>query len=151
MKRRHSSTARCVNLLVLPIRFAQPIVLSTILAMSISAAMPASAEKTRNSFLSSFFPVEACIGKIDWYSVGLSDGKLGIEADYFEVYKQLCSRKSRSPDEQAYFKGHELGLQSYCKPENIYQLARTGVVAIGACKKSSAINEARQRGFNELL
>ncbi|WP_370246365.1 DUF2799 domain-containing protein [Ruegeria sp. AU67] len=91
------------------------------------------------------------MARIDWFQAGMSDGRLGIEPSYFSVYEQLCARRSKTPDREAYFAAYREGVRSYCNPKNIYQIARTGAVAIGACEDSAVIRKAVQDGFANLL
>ena len=121
------------------------------MVLSLCVGGPASASDTFNGVISKLFPPESCVGKIDWSQVGMSDGRLGIEPSYFSVYEQLCAHRSKTPDREAYFTAYREGLRSYCNPENIYQIARTGVVAIGACEDSTVIRKAVQDGFANLL
>ncbi|WP_170765449.1 DUF2799 domain-containing protein [Ruegeria lacuscaerulensis] len=121
----------------------------TVLAVCVGGT--ASASDKSSGIFSRFFSPEICIGKIDWFEVGLSDGRLGIEPGYFSVYEQLCKRWSKRPDKKAYFKAYHEGIRSYCTPENIYQLARTGAVAISACEDSYVLRKAVQDGFANLL
>lgn len=120
------------------------------IAFAVCVAATASASDKSNGLLSRIFPIEECFGKIDWFQVGLSDGKVGIELSYFSVYERQCARRSRVPDKRAYLEGYDEGVQAYCSPENIYQLARTGAVAIGACEDSHTIRKAVRDGFANL-
>ncbi len=117
----------------------------------VSLVVSACANEKPNKLLSKMFSPEACIGQIDWYSVGMSDGQLGVEPGYFGIYEKSCARKSRVPDRDAYFEAYKIGLRSYCDPENIYKLARRGAVSIGACEETPAIKNAVQKGFANLL
>lgn len=119
------------------------------LGVSVGCTAFASDKSGRQS--SKMFPPENCIGKIDWSKVGMADGRLGIEPGYFNYYVQRCARWSRKPDKEAYFQAYQQGIQSYCTPENIYQLARSGAVAIDSCKNTAAIRKAVQDGFANLL
>ena len=121
------------------------------MVLSVCVGGPASASDTYNGYFSKWLPPESCVGKIDWFQVGMSDGRLGIEPSYFSVYEQLCARRSKTPDREAYFTAYREGVRSYCNPENIYQIARTGAVAIGACEDSAIIRKAVQDGFANLL
>jgi len=121
------------------------------LVSSLCVGGPASASDTFNGFISKLLPPESCVGKIDWFQVGMSDGRHGIEPSYFSVYEQLCARRSKKPNREAYFTAYSEGIRSYCSPENIYQIARTGAVAIGACEDSAVIHKAVQDGFANLL
>lgn len=120
-------------------------------AFSVLFGSAVHADEKLNKLFSIFVSPETCRGKIDWYAQGLSDGQVGWESSYFRVYQRNCSRRSRTPDEKAYFRGYEIGIRSYCDPENIYQLARTGAVAISACNETPGLHDAIQRGFSNLL
>lgn len=121
------------------------------MVLALCSSGPASANDTPNGFFSKWLSPEACIGKIDWFQVGMADGSMGIESSYFSVYEQLCARRSKRPDREAYFKAYRQSVRSYCDPENIYKLARSGAVVISACEDSAVIRKAVQDGFANLL
>ncbi|WP_217356444.1 DUF2799 domain-containing protein [Ruegeria arenilitoris] len=129
----------------------KPLLYCVYVAVAVCVGGTASASDKPSGLFSKMFPPEACVGKIDWSQVGLSDGRLGVEASYFNVYEQLCARRSQKPDKNAYFDAYREGIRSYCTPENIYQLARRGAVAIGACEDTAQIRKAVQDGFANLL
>lgn len=121
------------------------------MVFALCVSSPALANDFSNGFFSKWFSPESCIGKIDWFQVGMADGSRGIEQSYFSVYEQLCARRSKTPDREAYFTAYRQGVRSYCDPENIYKLARSGAVVISACEDSAVIRKAVQDGFANLL
>lgn len=129
----------------------KPLVFAGIMVLGVSVGCTASASDKSDRQSWKVFSPENCIGKIDWSQVGLADGRLGIEPSYFNFYVQRCARWSRKPDKKAYFQAYQRGIMSYCTPENIYQLARSGAVAIDSCKNTAAIRKAVQDGFANLL
>ncbi|WP_170565438.1 DUF2799 domain-containing protein [Ruegeria atlantica] len=147
MKNKHSLTTTRKQPLKLGISIRSSALLMSLIAICLSSGHSASAGEGPPGLFSRLFQPETCTAKIDWSEVGLSDGRLGVERSYFGVYEKLCARRSRTPDKQAYFQAYRIGIKSYCDPENIYRLARTGAVAIGACEETPAILNAVQNGF----
>ena len=121
------------------------------ISLSTTLAFSANAGERQHRYFPRLFKPETCIGKINWTEVGFDDGSAGIESSYFEVYEKRCAARFRSPDKAAYFRAYNVGIQSFCDPQNIYQLARSGAVAIGACEETPEIVSAVQRGFANLL
>lgn len=124
--------------------------LTVSLVLGVSAGASANASENFDKLLSNFLRPETCIGRIDWFDVGLSDGKLGFEREYFGVYEEACARRFRAPDKQAYFEAYNIGIRSYCDPDNIYRLALGGSVVTTSCEQTPALREAVQRGFVDL-
>lgn len=55
----------------------------------------------------------------DWHTLGLSNGKEG--RNLLSSHTKACAEYAIKPDISKYNKGLELGLQSYCTPENGYR------------------------------
>ncbi len=62
-------------------------------------------------------PEDQC-GKVDWYELGIMDGRAGYAADRLERHREACAGVKIVPDEQRYGQGRRVGLADYCRPEN---------------------------------
>lgn len=62
----------------------------------------------------------------NWYEKGRSDGLHGESRAYFEEHVQACAEAHVTPDAQAYRQGWELGIQSFCTPQNGRDVGRAG-------------------------
>lgn len=47
----------------------------------------------------------------DWYEIGLSDGKSGVESEQFNVYVDTCAKYDVVPDFAKYSEGRTKGLE----------------------------------------
>lgn len=75
---------------------------------------------------------EECL-TADWYERGLSDGRNGQPYDYLAQHREACAKVDIVPQENAYRKGHTLGIRDYCTPENGARLGRHGGYYRNAC------------------
>lgn len=56
---------------------------------------------------------------VDWFDKGRSDGSYGKPLSLLESYAKACSSVGIVPDSQRYREGRDLGLKTYCTPENV--------------------------------
>ncbi len=69
----------------------------------------------------------------DWRAVGQADGAQGAGVERFRSYTRACSRHGIAPDFNAYERGREEGLRTYCTPNGIYAAGIRGRGNIGEC------------------
>jgi len=62
-------------------------------------------------------PEDQC-AKVDWYDLGVTDGRAGQVADRLLRHREACAGVQVVPDEQRYLQGRQEGLAEYCRPDN---------------------------------
>ena len=62
----------------------------------------------------------------DWRQIGYADGTQGQPGNRIQEHAKSCASYGVRPDLDAYLKGREEGLVSFCQPVNGYNLGRTG-------------------------
>jgi hypothetical protein len=62
-------------------------------------------------------PEEQC-AKVDWYELGVTDGRAGYPADRLLRHRDACAGVKVIPDEKRYLQGRPVGLAEYCRLEN---------------------------------
>jgi hypothetical protein len=62
-------------------------------------------------------PEEQC-AKVDWYELGVKDGRAGYPADRLLQHREACAGGKVVPDEKRYLQGRPVGLAEYCRPDN---------------------------------
>jgi hypothetical protein len=62
----------------------------------------------------------------DWQAVGREDGRQGRAETYLAEHYEACSKYGVAVDKEAYRQGRQQGLQTYCTPEQAYELGRAG-------------------------
>ena len=62
-------------------------------------------------------PEEQC-AKVDWYELGVNDGRAGYPADRLLRHRDACAGVKIVPDEKRYLQGRPVGLAEYCRPDN---------------------------------
>lgn len=62
----------------------------------------------------------------DWRRIGFSDGVQGLSGARIEDHAKACADLGIRPNLAEYLKGREQGLQSYCQPENGFEVGRRG-------------------------
>ncbi|MBI5584581.1 MAG: DUF2799 domain-containing protein [Deltaproteobacteria bacterium] len=62
-------------------------------------------------------PEEQC-AKVDWYELGVTDGRAGYAADRLDRHREACAGVKIVPDALRYGEGRRVGLVDYCRPEN---------------------------------
>lgn len=68
--------------------------------------------------------VEQC-KTANWFNVGEKDGSAGYESR-LDKYYSSCQKANVVPNQTAYEKGYQHGLEYYCRPETIFNEALTG-------------------------
>lgn len=58
-------------------------------------------------------PAEECAG-MDWYALGLTDGRSGFAAGRIEKHREACAGVKVAPDTRAWEEGRRAGLDDYC-------------------------------------
>ena len=62
-------------------------------------------------------PEEQC-AKVDWYELGVQDGRAGYPADRLLQHRDACAGVKVVPDEKRYLQGRPVGLAEYCRLDN---------------------------------
>ena len=68
---------------------------------------------------------EECL-QADWFETGRKDGAKGQPRAVFQEHCNACAKYGANPDREAYFRGREQGLKSYCTKENGFEQGRRG-------------------------
>jgi Protein of unknown function (DUF2799) len=61
-------------------------------------------------------PEDQC-AKVDWYELGIMDGRTGYAADRLVRHRDACAGVKVVPDERRYLQGRQIGLADYCRPD----------------------------------
>ncbi|MFT4956644.1 MAG: hypothetical protein ACI8U3_003056 [Brevundimonas sp.] len=62
----------------------------------------------------------------DWYGQGRSDGAAGYGPGRLSDHTEACTRHGVTPDANAYYEGHEVGVRQYCVPGRAFRIAASG-------------------------
>ncbi|WP_345549076.1 DUF2799 domain-containing protein [Microbulbifer aestuariivivens] len=73
-----------------------------------------------------------------WYERGLEDGARGRSQALIYEIAQQCQRHGVRVDSAAWLRGHEMGVEQFCTPENGYYLGRRGHSYEGVCTGPTA-------------
>lgn len=76
-------------------------------------------------------PEECKLG--DWYGIGINDGKHGRDRSHLGKHAKACAKVKISPDINAWEKGRQAGLKSYCLADNAYRLGKNGRHLANVC------------------
>lgn len=76
-------------------------------------------------------PEEKC-ASMDWYALGVEDGRAGYAADRLVKHREACAPAKVAPDERQWLEGRRAGLVEYCRlPAAIdYGLAGRGYAGV---------------------
>lgn len=69
----------------------------------------------------------------NWRDVGLTDGLAGKPLGLFEERRGDCAEANVQADTQAYLKGREQGLKTYCRLDNALEMGLRGQPYEGVC------------------
>jgi hypothetical protein len=75
---------------------------------------------------------QACLVS-DWRGVGFEDGAAGRAVTTIGRYREACSKHGVTPDLDAYRAGHAEGVEIYCRPNNGFEVGRSGATYQGVC------------------
>lgn len=75
---------------------------------------------------------QACLVS-DWRAVGFEEGATGRSVTSIGHYRQACSKHGVTPDLDAYRAGHAEGVEIYCRPNNGFEVGRSGATYQGVC------------------
>jgi len=75
---------------------------------------------------------QACLVS-DWRAVGFEDGATGRSVTTIGRYRESCSKHGVTPDLDAYRAGHAEGVEIYCRPNNGFEVGRSGATYQGVC------------------
>lgn len=73
-----------------------------------------------------------------WYERGLQDGARGRSQALIYEIAQECQQHGVRADSEAWLRGHEMGVEQFCTPENGYYLGRRGHSYEGVCTGPTA-------------
>lgn len=73
-----------------------------------------------------------------WYERGLQDGARGRSQALIYEIAQECQQYGVRADSEAWLRGHEMGVEQFCTPENGYYLGRRGHSYEGVCTGPTA-------------
>lgn len=106
-------------------------------------------DRSRNTLFAAFVAVcavalascatmseEECL-YIDWEVRGVLDGNVGEPASRIDRYQRTCDRYSVQVDREAYERGRLEGVQSYCTPDNGFDVGLRGDSYKYACPLES--------------
>lgn len=79
----------------------------------------------------------AC-AKMDWYALGLADGRAGYPSERVVEHRKACAGTNVEPDEMAYLTGRRDGLAQYCQPDNAFRDGLAGHEYRGGCNAAFA-------------
>ena len=86
-------------------------------------------------------PEQEC-PKVDWYELGLKDGRAGYPPDRVAQHREACKGANVEPDELKYLQGRRAGLGEYCQPANAFRDGLAGNEYHGQCDATFARNHA---------
>ena len=71
----------------------------------------------------------------DWHRVGLTDGLAGIGDSRLADYAKDCAKIGVSPDDSAYRRGWDEGINKFCRPANGWRIGVQGLAGKeGVCR-----------------
>ncbi len=86
-------------------------------------------------------PADQC-AKIDWYDLGLKDGRAGYPVERLVEHRGACAGVKIAPDEMRYLQGRKVGVTDYCQPDNAFRDGLAGGSYAGLCDATFARNHA---------
>ena len=86
-----------------------------ILSISITGAFLGCATLSKNECL-----------EASWFEIGRKDGAMGKPRALFQEHSEACKKHGAPPDRDAYYKGRNEGLKSYCTKDNGFKQGRLG-------------------------
>lgn len=94
-------------------------------------------------------PEEKC-PSVDWYALGVQDGREGYAADRIVKHREACAVAKVDPDERAWLEGRRAGLVEYCVlPRAIDRgLAGRGYAGVCADPRYGRLYTAARRVFD---
>ena len=78
--------------------------------------------------------------KMDWYELGLADGRAGHPPERVAEHRKACAGANVEPDEMRYLQGRRAGLAEYCQPDNAFRDGLAGNEYRGGCNATFARN-----------
>ena len=69
----------------------------------------------------------------DWYEIGRMDGRQGKPRTAFQGRAKACLEHGISADRQAYYNGHDQGLNYYCTEQKGFELGQKGLPYNSVC------------------
>lgn len=77
-------------------------------------------------------PEEQC-PKVDWYALGVEDGRAGYSAERLVDHRKACAGANVAPDERAWLEGRRAGLADYCRLPGAVSNGLAGRGYAGVC------------------
>ena len=81
----------------------------------------------------------------DWFETGRMDGMHGKPRTAFQNRAKSCLEHGINADRQAYYRGHDMGLTSYCTEQKGFELGSKGFAYPSVC--SSQFEENFRTGY----
>jgi hypothetical protein len=69
----------------------------------------------------------------DWYEIGRLDGRQGKPRTAFQGRAKACLEHGINADRQAYYQGHDQGMQYYCTEQKGFELGQQGRAYKSVC------------------
>lgn len=66
-----------------------------------------------------------CI-EADWYEIGIRDGSNGKPRSVLDNHREACKKHGVAPNREQYYSGRNIGIKSYCTPENGFLIGKKG-------------------------
>ena len=86
-------------------------------------------------------PEQEC-AKVDWYELGVKDGRAGYSPERVAQHREACKGVAVEPDELKYLQGRKVGIGEYCQPANAFRDGLAGNEYHGQCDSVFARNHA---------
>lgn len=62
----------------------------------------------------------------DWYQLGQGDGASGQPSNYVELHREACAKHGVPVNDALWFQGWQIGIRTYCTPQNGLLVGRDG-------------------------
>lgn len=89
---------------------------------------------------------EECVAG-NWHQIGVQDGQNGRYVSRINDHRSACRDTPAIIDEAAYRAGRQIGLRSYCTPQNGFRIGSSGNNAANVCPASTATNFLQAHQF----
>lgn len=83
----------------------------------------------------------------DWFETGRMDGLHGKSRTAFQNRAKSCLEYGINADRQAYYRGHDMGLKSYCTEQKGFELGSKGLAYPSVC--STQFEDTFRTGYQK--
>lgn len=84
---------------------------------------------------------------MDWFELGRTDGMSGQPRSTFQERAKPCLKHGVIPDREAYYKGHDKGLEIYCTEQHGFDLGKKGQPYTPICPEESDFRTGYDKGL----